>query len=786
MAGFAKPTPLDCTMPDTPPAPYDIRDYDQIIADLVSRGIKDFFKDQDIKKAILLELESYGCKPPFNRITYEAMAKLLELFGSLAYHRGGQTLLITACKWEVFRKLLNWLSGLLSTCQTKDELKRQLLDACKNSDYVVEMKPTELTDLDSLRIIRDEQNHQRIIAELGMVEADLKALIDSLPSVLNAPSVYDPRLERKAQDTPFQSLYFGRQYDAFQGRKADHEFLKAFLNDEDVGSNDKENAWGETAFRWQLIYGDGGMGKSRLALELLHTPSELWRGGFLFLNDLNLKDVNKWRPSTHTLLVIDYAATRAEQIGQVIFSLKVASKDYDFKVRLLLLERSANEDWLGRLFNIIGGTEYIRAAQYQAHYPLGPLEGQEMAVMITQRLAQREVTHTYADEALISKLYEIDPKGRPLFAAILAEALSDGQDLNSLKRDTLLSETLNRERDKHWLERGEEADKSNAYMRHANLMCLATLTFVLRRDQIGEADIETLGLPRIGALKPEPFDAKRMRRMSGYEMETKTVRPLEPDLLGELFALNWLKAKEADERQALIDAAWRLSPDDMGGFMVRAARDYGDLLLELNSLPPTMSERDLVVSFANYSIGVIQSTSPLALSRLVSKLTRDLCAQYPTEPAVREEAAKGAFNLINAEGTAQEMDRARHLFDYLKTLSAQYPTEPAVREWAAKGAVNLIIYEGRAQEMDRARHLFDYLKTLSAQYPTEPAVREEAAKGAVNLIIDEGRAGNLEAVKALHSDLLSFGRDYLDVLFTSLYNSPFSDYEAWLRSQGWL
>jgi hypothetical protein len=65
-------------------------------------------------------------------------------------------------------------------------------------------------------------------------------------------------------------------------------------------------------------------------------------------------------------------------------------------------------------------------------------------------------------------------------------------------------------------------------------------------------------------------------------------------------------------------------------------------------------------------------------------------------------------------------------------------------------------------------------------------VREEAAKGAVNLIIDEGRAGNLEAVKALHSDLLSFGRDYLDVLFTSLYNSPFSDYEAWLRSQGWL
>ena len=92
----------------------------------------------------------------------------------------------------------------------------------------------------------------------------------------------------------------------------------------------------------RLITGSGGMGKSRMARELcLQMRAEGVRSGFL---DSNAMDacVADLQSHQRTLLVIDYAETREEQVAQI---LAVAFKANLSSLRLLLLSRGAGHWW---------------------------------------------------------------------------------------------------------------------------------------------------------------------------------------------------------------------------------------------------------------------------------------------------------------------------------------------------------------------------------------------------------------------------------------------------------
>jgi len=129
-------------------------------------------------------------------------------------------------------------------------------------------------------------------------------------------------------------FYYGARKVPFVGREQEMSRLGEFLDD-------------QRPFVWWLVAGAGGFGKSRLALELCLRREPAWHTGFL--RDWNGGELAEFQPERPTLLVIDYASARAEELGQVARRLFERGRQLSAPVRLLLLERDMEEEkeqWL--------------------------------------------------------------------------------------------------------------------------------------------------------------------------------------------------------------------------------------------------------------------------------------------------------------------------------------------------------------------------------------------------------------------------------------------------------
>ena len=109
----------------------------------------------------------------------------------------------------------------------------------------------------------------------------------------------------------------------------------------------------------QLCHGPGGMGKTRLAIELCRRMKQFkWRTGFLDKDQFQ-QDAELWRKALEVdeplLLVLDYAQDRADTIRWLVEQV-VAVKGA--RVRLLLLSRKPGE-WLESLKSHAPGREIL-------------------------------------------------------------------------------------------------------------------------------------------------------------------------------------------------------------------------------------------------------------------------------------------------------------------------------------------------------------------------------------------------------------------------------------------
>ncbi len=125
---------------------------------------------------------------------------------------------------------------------------------------------------------------------------------------------------------------------------------------------------GPASMSIRVLIGAGGRGKTRLALELARDASkDGWLAGFASAEELDRfrsqGGVEQWRWDRPVLVIVDYAAGRAEQIRDWLSELVDASLEDRPKLRLLLLERQANRaiGWLSAIFGL-GDNDASRAA----------------------------------------------------------------------------------------------------------------------------------------------------------------------------------------------------------------------------------------------------------------------------------------------------------------------------------------------------------------------------------------------------------------------------------------
>ncbi len=168
--------------------------------------------------------------------------------------------------------------------------------------------------------------------------------ISRLPSGFNEALPYDK--------DKTEALHFTNPNIKFHGRSEYCIPIAEFLRSSD-------------RFRWCLVTGREGSGKSRLALQVLHEqdwlsskfskyqgsqnpesgPSNNWIVGFCRARELRHVTFNTWRPVHKTLLIIDYAGEHAQEVHQTLMELNGADEEnrLSFPLRVMLLERFAGQ-----------------------------------------------------------------------------------------------------------------------------------------------------------------------------------------------------------------------------------------------------------------------------------------------------------------------------------------------------------------------------------------------------------------------------------------------------------
>lgn len=705
---------------------------DHLIADDLSK----YLLDSDSAKELInflhaeTDIPKYYLTPAFKIITpllIKASRKTAKWSGGVLVARGSKLL----SKLPYYDRLAGSLVNLKELLKNKASDK-QLLD-----DILRGKRPVR--DYRAGKQLSNELSFQ--LKTLESVQGVEKAVADEFAKFAGALNP-QPHLEIELLEETEQSrLHYRAQRSPFVGRESELRKLREFTDSDKL-------------FEWWIITGAGGHGKSRLALELCQRVAG-WRVGFL--NPGKAKtEWHTWQPDSPTLMIVDYASGRAEDLRTMIHALKTRSVAPDWPVRLLLLERETEGQWWKDLIPSTTEGAQVEQAKYNVPLALTAMDDEHIWDLISHILEKLGADPGGRKEDILAALDKIDSDRRPLYATMAAEAAALGEQIRSWDKTKLLDYILNREITEFWEKGGvTEYDK--------NLVAFATMVGGLPEEKLAELPDE-LELPTLKAGKRQ-YNPERLRAVYGRDIEG-IIPKLEPDPLGEYFVLerlsptNIVKQKKV---QSLSSTAWYVNPSNHRLFLTLAIQDFTDhLALSAFTAPVYFDNR----ARAQWS-GFITNVSALAERIKIPEFfesyfefQRDLSERFSDESVLRYLYAKTSFNRITKYGLDGQIDHAQSLYDELVTLSVRNASEPELRKEQATAALNLVVYYLMSGELNRAQSVCDGLIALSVRYSGEPTLREERAKADFNLIQWCSKAGKLDHALPVYDRLVALSEKY--------------------------
>jgi hypothetical protein len=294
---------------------------------------------------------------------------------------------------------------------------------------------------------------------------------------------------------------------------------------------------------WWLWYGEGGVGKSRLALDFLYESLDRWQAGFLHKGFP--ERIADWQPEHPTLIVIDYAATYAENCREAISSLAAKKDRLRHPVRFLLLERyyTPSVSWARDLWTRSDDPSGIlmhQCAWRKSGEPrperLGPLrrldDFLELFELAVENLTgRRPSAHEVEGAAAFFDTPEFKQRRwRPLYAGLSALVAAE-------KGFNFVADWRTEDLEDYVLAHEENLWRTHirATQCDVNMLFLSTL--------LGE--ITPAEFNQIAGEKPPCIQApaaQRLRDISSHSAnETQNYMGLQPDLVGEAFVSARLK-----------------------------------------------------------------------------------------------------------------------------------------------------------------------------------------------------------------------------------------------------
>lgn len=674
--------------------------------------------------------------------------------------------------WAAFqaRLLRETLELVQNHYRSHRKHRDQFADFTRRVDGALHRLTTWTETIESKGIPLDKETRATLESTRNLVGSTYETLgeVERHVGELRA-SLIDPLLE------PIGPADRGNEQDRFKfrnrrltavGRAHELDELHTWLDD-------------ERPFSWALWTGPAGSGKSRLALELCLQRPE-WRAGFFRIQKGRpYPDWSSWDPRsdvTGTLIVFDYVAERAEEIGEAILTLSerayVATAGRPLpagvKVRFLLLERGTGRladgsdeptdvvapagagvaarqtvriepPWLTTLRNAARATsEPARSAHVSGvqdgrlERPLAGVDEPSARAIIREEAALHGRTLAPGqEEAALQVARRVDPMLRPLFVAMAAEAVREKGGTFELRSEGEFGALVEYVRAKEWRQAVERLERNGVaagdFDKWARLTCLVTMCGGLqaRQDEYTGA----VSGPLVSALSESPAfglpDTNAYGDGSSYYLIVSGAGPLhapelEPDVLGEIFVLDYL-ARYPMHANAMISRAWQLG---MREFVAKAAWDFPNRVEAVGLLAPRR-EADVAALVNGHVALALRDLERGDRAKVAARAPRLLAKNsegvYVQPAAIR---ALGVFAWTHAPLSGAELDE---LHAHARAFTPQEREDAAVREGLAKGLTNAIADAGT--DSARADGLLAELLRLAPDHLQDGKVKLIAFRG---------------------------------------------------------
>ncbi|WP_339727795.1 hypothetical protein [uncultured Gimesia sp.] len=340
--------------------------------------------------------------------------------------------------------------------------------------------------------------------------------------------------------------------------------------------------------KWWLWTGPGGLGKSRLALELcLEAHSKGYHAGFLPTDSTG--EINKEYFQQPHLIIIDYTVLRPDVASKLIMQLETHKSSVNAPIRILILERSADEDrdrWFQsfRSPEINSNRHLMESFKYDEPRELKPLSDSALWELMCSIFNEGKKEYNSHQIEILQTLNLIDPQKRPLFAMMTADALSSDatDDLQAMRHwdQSTLSDMILKKEVGRW-------KISQLNDRLLNNIFFSTITGVQPYKLFDDIN-QSISEEEYTLISGDEIDPQDLQQIFCFSETTKEeqIIPYEPDILGEYFVLQRLLSKlridkkrtmkNKHEASQLLQLAWRRFPTETASFLFRTSQDFPD------------------------------------------------------------------------------------------------------------------------------------------------------------------------------------------------------------------
>ncbi|MBI2906437.1 MAG: tetratricopeptide repeat protein [Chloroflexi bacterium] len=555
------------------------------------------------------------------------------------------------------------------------------------------------------------------------------------------------------------------------GRESEMEELQRWLD-------------GDAPMSIRVMVGRAGTGKTRLALELCHRAVEMgWETGFLGQESPlkgMLDGLGPWTWDKPALVVVDYAASRAELLKRWLIQLAHAGEPSDPlpMLRVLLLERGADPEggWWVEAFGRagVGDAEAVQ----RLLDPSGPVPVPDLAHALDRRRVLAEtikragggvpVPEPGKDPYFDERLARVE-WGAPLFlmmAALLARDVGLGTVL-ALSRTDLAFRIADREigRIEALAKTAGMSELEQAATRRflTHMAAVATLCQGLTQEEAEDAIAAEAATPSFGG--QHGTLAIRECLCAALPGRERGVAPILPDMVGEAFVLRVLKDLSERGGHDVVARAAELAFDRVVPFVIRAAQDYtvAGYRLPLSWLDALISKREkdpgaLATIHGQLPEDTVALREPaLKVSRrLVSMLRRLRTRQYL--PYLAWYLIVLAHRLSEAGRNEEALDAANEAVDIYRELTREQPDEfrpylAKALDSVARGLVALIQWRRALQVEQEVAAIYRELET-----ERPGAFRSSLAMSLTNVAGCLGALGRREEAVSAAEESAAIGR----------------------------